>query len=201
MQLIIGTDRGMKLKSWIKQCEKSEVFKLNKEIKVFFENNEGLKRKIYTDGSTLYLCVAGKVKGKSNIKMLFLYGTPTRKNITELKKSLGLLVSNQTGGLLTLLKYSSEKDPSYQKSPEKNQFISGFSGNFESELKVEDDRVLYSIELCSIGSKGSAYFDLGIATKSRISAVRKIVEVFENDYFYEFTRRVKEKKMEGDIES
>lgn len=171
---------------------------MDKENKVFFNCNDGLKRKIYTDGTTLYLTVEGKVKGKSNIKMLFLYGTPTRKNISELKKSLGLLVSNQTGGLLTLLKYSSEKDQPYQKSPEKDQFISGFLGNFESELKVENGRVLYSIELCSVGSKGSAYFDLGLATKSRISTVRKIVEVFENDYFCEFTRRVKKKKLEGD---
>lgn len=174
------------------------MFELGKENKVFFECDEGFKRKIYTDGTTLYLTVEGKVKGKSNIKMLFLYGTPTRKNISELKKSLGLLVSNQTGGLLTLLKYSSEKDQPYQKSPEKDQFISGFLGNFESELKVENGRVLYSIELCSVGSKGSAYFDLGLATKSRISTVRKIVEVFENDYFCEFTRRVKKKKLEGD---
>lgn len=177
------------------------MFELDKEIKVLFECNEGLKRKIYTDGTTLYLSVEGKIRGKSNIKMTFLYGRPTRKNITELKKSLGLLAANQTGGLLTLLKYSAEKDQPYQKNPEKDQFISGFSGNFESELKVEDDRVLYSIELCSIGSKGSAHFDLGLATKSRISTVRKIVEVFENDYFCEFTRRVKKKKLEGDIKS
>lgn len=176
------------------------MFELGKE-QVFFECKEGLKRKIYTDDTTLYLSVEGKVKGKSNIKMLFLYGTPTSKNIAGLKKSLGLLASNQTGGLLTLLKYSSEKDQPYQKSLEKDHFISGFSGDFESELKVEDGRVLYFIELCSVGSKGSAYFDLGLATKSRISTVRKIVEVFENDYFCEFTRRVKKKKLEGDIES
>lgn len=174
---------------------------MDKENKVFFNCNEGLKRKIYTDGATLYLSVEGKIKNKSNIKMLFLYGTPTRKNISELKKSLGLLVSNQTGGLLTLLKYSGEKDQPYQKSLEKDQFISGFSGDFESELKVENGRVFYFIDLCSVGSKGSAHFDLGLATKSRISTVRKIVEVFENDYFCEFTRRVKEKKKEGDIEN
>lgn len=174
---------------------------MGKEKQVLFECTDILKRKIYTDGSTLFLSVEGKVKSKSHIKMLFLYDTPTRKNITELKKSLGLLVSNQTGGLLTLLKYSAEKDPQYQKSPEKDQFISGFSGDFEAELKVESGRVLYSIDLCSIGSKGSARFDLGLATKNRISTVRKIVEVFENDYFCEFTRRVKEKKLEGDIES
>lgn len=177
------------------------MLELDKEIKVLFECNEGLKRKIYTDGSTLYLSVVGKVKGKSQIKMFFLYGTPTRKNISELKRSLGLLASNQTGGLLTLLKYSAEKDQPYQKSLEKDQFISGFSGNFESELRVENGRVLYSIELCSVGSKGSACFDLGLATKSRISTIRKVVEVFENNYFYEFTRRVKEKKKEGDIEN
>lgn len=174
---------------------------MSKDKQVLFQDNEGFTRKIYTDGSTLYLSVEGKVKGKSHVKMIFLYGKPTRKNITELKKSLGLLVANQTGGLLTLLKYSAEKDQPYQKSPEKDHFISGFSGDFESELKVEDGRVLYSIELCSVGSKGSAHFDLGLATKSRISTVRKIVEVFENDYFCEFTRRVKKKKLEGDIES
>ena len=83
-------------------------------------------------------------------------------------------------------------DTPYNKSDLKDEFISGFSGLFESKLSVEDGRITYQIKLTNDFSEGYAFFDLDRASKNKIKLLKNSIEIFEKDYFNAFLLRLQQ---------
>lgn len=156
----------------------------------FFSCVDRPQRRIYSEGSTLYLTVKEQ-QNKACIDFKFKFGDASKENARELQHLLDLLTKNNRGGLFALLKYSNEPDQILcKKSPVSDRFISGFSGYFNSQLEVADGCVIYHIDLNSPYCKGFAHFDLGVAMKNRIRVLNTMIEGFEMDYLSVFIEKV-----------
>lgn len=163
----------------------------------FFYCVDRPQRKIYSEGSTLYLAVKEQ-QNKACIDFKFRFGDATKENARELQHLLDLLTKNNRGGLFALLKYSNEPDQLCKKSAVSDRFISGFSGYFNSQLEVIDERVIYHIDLNSPYCKGFAHFDLGVAMKNKIRFLNTMIEGFEMDYLSVFIEKVINRNMKDE---
>ena len=165
---------------------------------VFFNCVDSPQRKIYSDGSTLYLDLKEK-REKAYIDFRIRFGDSTKENATELRRSLDLLAKNSRGGLFALLRYSSEPDQILsRKNPIADRFVSGFDGCFKSVLEIKNGRILYYITLYGTYCKGTAFFDLGVAMKNRLNLMKAMIEGFEMNYLSTFIEKVIQRNAEDE---
>lgn len=57
-------------------------------------------------------------------------------------------------------------------------------------LEVKEGRLIYAIEMCSVGCYGEAKFDLGLAQRGRVTKISRMIEGFD-DYLMTFVYSVK----------
>jgi len=162
--------------------------------KIFYESPENLHNLIYDENDTLILSVSRfrNAENEAIIDFRFKLGSASKEKADDIKGILHLLKASQEGGFLTLIKQVYMPDTSYNKSDLKDEFISGFSGLFESELSVKDGRIIYQIKLTNDFSEGSAFFDLDRASKNKIKILKNSIEIFEKDYFNVFLLRLQQ---------
>ncbi|MBE7032893.1 MAG: hypothetical protein E7406_01530 [Ruminococcaceae bacterium] len=152
----------------------------------------------YDENNNLILFVSRyrNVENEAYIEFRFNMGSVSKEKADEVKGILHLLRSSKEGGFSTLIKQVYAPDTPYNKSDLKDEYISGFSGLFESELSVKDGRIIYQIKLTNDFSKGRAYFDLDRASKNKIKLLKNSIEIFEKDYFNEFLLKLQQIKAE-----
>lgn len=162
--------------------------------KVFYESPENLHNLILDENGTLFLSVSRfrNAENEAYINFRFNLGSVSKEKADEIKGMLHLLKASHEGGFLTLIKQVYAADTKYNKSDLKDEFISGFSGLFESELSIKDGRVIYQIKLTNDFSEGCAFFDLDKASRNKISLLKKSIENFEKEYFNKFLLRLQQ---------
>ncbi len=158
--------------------------------KTYFEKDGGLRREVFSENGKLYMAVEGK-GGKADIDFLFEFGPDYREDAKELWGLKDWLAKNNRGGLMALLRYAAEPDETRQRNDVlEDGLVGGMEGNFSSQLEVRDGRLVYTIEMLSVGCFGEAKFDLGKAYRGRVSKISRMVAGFE-DYLMSFVYTVK----------
>ncbi len=153
-------------------------------MNVLYENQKNLHNLIYESDGNMFLQVDEKNNcEKSNIRLVFDLGIVSNEKVKEVKRILYLLTAHKNGGLCTLVRRAFEEEKPHIKSPIKDDYISGFSGLFETELKVSSGRIVYDLKLTNVFSEGFCHFDLGFATKNDVNLIKKSIVIFEKDYF------------------
>ena len=162
--------------------------------KIFYESPENLHNLIYDENDTLILSVSRfrNAENEAFIDFRFNMGSVSKEKADETKSILHLLKASQEGGFLTLIKQVYAPDTPYNKTELKDEYISGFSGLFESELSVKEGRIIYQIKMTNDFSEGYAYFDLDRASKNKIKLLKNSIEIFEKDYFNVFLLKLQQ---------
>ncbi len=160
--------------------------------KVFYESPENLHNLIYDENDNLILSVSRfrNAENEAFIGFRFNMGFVSKEKADEIKSILHLLRASQEGGFLTLIKQVYSPDTPYNKADLKDEFISGYSGLYESGLSIKDGRIIYQIKLTNEFSEGYAFFDLDRASRNKIALLRKSIENFEKEYFNKFLLRL-----------
>ena len=160
--------------------------------KIFYESPENLHNKIHDESGNLILSVNRfrNAESEAYISFRFNMGSVSKDKADDIKAILHLLKASQEGGFLTLIKQVYAEDTPYNKATLEDEFISGFSGLFKSELSVKNGRIIYQIKLTNDFSNGYAFFDLDKASRNQISLLRKSIENFEKEYFNKFLLRL-----------
>lgn len=148
--------------------------------KVHYDKDErGLKRRVVSVDSKLVL-LAECDKDRVKVDFIFEFGPETKESIATLKKFASYLAINGRCGLLALMRYAEEPEKELKrKDLLEDGLVYGTEGNYSSDLSVKNGRLFYTVELQAVGCWGTAYFDLGVATKSRASLITSIVINFE----------------------
>lgn len=162
--------------------------------KIFYESPENLHNLIYDENGTLILSVSRfrNAENEAYIDFRFNIGAASKEKADEIKSILHLLKASQEGGFQTLIKQVYAPDTPYNKTDLKDEYISGFSGLFESELSIKDGRVIYQIKLTNDFSEGYAFFDLDRASKNKVKLLKNLIEIFEKDYFNAFLLKLQQ---------
>lgn len=158
--------------------------------KTYYEKDGGLRREVFGEEGKLYMSVVGKGE-KADIDFLFEFGPDNKEDAQELWSLKDWLAKSNRGGLLALLRYAAEPDETRQRNDVlEDGLVGGMEGNFSSQLEVKEGRLIYTIEMLSVGCFGEAKFDLGKAYRGRVSKISRMVEGFE-DYLMSFVYTVK----------
>lgn len=162
--------------------------------KIFYESPENLHNLIYDENDNLILSVSRfrNAENEAFLDFRFNMDSVSKEKADEIKSILHLLRASQEGGFQTLIKQVYAPDTPYNKADLKDEFISGYSGLFKSELSVKNGRIIYQIRLTNDFSKGYAFFDLDKASKNQISLLRKTIENFEKEYFNKFLLKLQQ---------
>lgn len=162
--------------------------------KIFYESPENLHNLIYDENDNLILSVSRfrNAENEAYIGFRFNVGSVSKEKADEIKGILHLLKASQEGGFQTLIRQVYAPDTPYNKADLKDEYISGFSGLFESELSVKDGRIIYQIRLTNDFSEGYAFFDLDRASKNKIKLLKNSIEIFEKEYFNEFLLKLQQ---------
>lgn len=108
----------------------------------------------------------------------FCFGRHTKENYAVLLEVAALLFKTSRSGLCALTKEAMKEDvPS---GPIKEGgLIGGIFGYFESELKIEKGRMIYTLTSEIAAVSGEAWYDLGIATKENVMRVKRKIKAIE----------------------
>ena len=162
-------------------------------MKIFYESQKNLHNLIYESDGKMFLRVDEENNcEKSNINMIFDLGVASNEKSEKIRKLLYLLTAHKDGGLYTLVRRVFEEDRPHIKPPIKDEYFSGFSGLFKTELKTENGRIIYDLKLMNDFSEGVCHFDLGVAIRNDVNLIKKSVEIFEKDYFNVFVLKLQE---------
>lgn len=147
---------------------------------IHYEKDErGLKRRVVSVDSKLVL-LAECDKDRVKVNFIFEFGPESKEAIEELKRYASYLAINSRCGLLALMKYAEEPEKKLKRKDLLDDgLVYGTEGNYSSDLSVKNGRLYYNVELAAVGCWGTAYFDLGVATKNRVNLICRIVENFE----------------------
>ena len=116
---------------------------------------------------------------REKTSLLFYFGEYTKENYEVLEEVATLLFKTRRHGLCALTGYTMEDDLVVTKGIEPNGFIGGVAGSFDSQLNVENGRIIYKLESGIVPVVGTAWYDLGVATKNNINLKRKMIQAFE----------------------
>ena len=162
-------------------------------MNILYESQKNLHNLIYESDGKIFLRVDEENNcEKSNINMVFDLGVASNEKSEKVRKLLYLLTAHKDGGLYTLVRRAFEEDRLHIKPPIKDEYFSGFSGLFKTELRTENGRIIYDLKLTNGFSKGDCHFDLGFAVRNDVNLIKKSVEIFEKDYFNIFLLKLQE---------
>lgn len=151
-----------------------------------------VKRRVWVDEETDLINIRVFSFGENyDIDLTFLYGKRNNKTLEGIYHSTEKLVKNSNGGLEAMIRISKEIRKSL-KGRRPDGFLFGSDGEYHSELVVERSRVFYAVTVNTPTAKGSIRFDLGLATKGRVSRIENLVAAWETLYFAPYLATVKE---------
>lgn len=151
-----------------------------------YEKNLGDLRIWYDDKG--FLCAFAE-KEKAHIDLKFSVNITSKQRFRALTT---YLVRNRNHALGLFLKLCDEKVEK-KKYIEKDGFITGTTGFFNSCLQVLDGVLIYDLSMNMQECQGFCKFDFGVANVDRTHKIHNYVVSFENDYFSNFLREVQEK--------
>ncbi|MEG1723794.1 MAG: hypothetical protein RR313_00230 [Anaerovoracaceae bacterium] len=162
---------------------------------IHFESDNTYHLQIEVRNKRLLLYVSLKDE-ETKINLDFDFALATQENLDICKNLLPLLNAEEMGGFKRLVNWSRSSTKEQVKGIiVKDALLYWNEGQFSSELKVENGRLLYTIKSVIFCCGGSAFFDFGLATRSKVRRIEKAVYLFEQDYLTYFFWKVKDKNI------
>lgn len=136
------------------------------------------KREAVVFDGKLYLDITREAD-REKTSLQFYFGNDTNENYEVLQNVASLLFKTKNHGLCALTAYTLEEDMVDTEDIEPDGLIDGGIGHFDSRLSVEKGRIIYQFESSIPSVAGSAWYDLGVATKNNITLKKKMIRAFE----------------------
>lgn len=159
---------------------------------ILADKSDVLERKVFAEKNRIELTVEGDADyAKADIG--FLFSVQTKDDIAEFCRMADPIWKE---GLVLMAAYASHPEEE-GKAVQPDDILGGLEGYFSSTLQVEDGRIIYELQLCSLGSDGELFFDFGPAVPERCEKITKIISHFEKK-LVTFTYAVKHNFIEAD---
>lgn len=138
-----------------------------------------IRRAIVNEDNELFLDIENETE-REKTSLQFYFGKYTDENYGVLKDVAASLFRTRKSGLCALTCYATEEQ-ALAEDIKPDELIDGGYGLFDSELRIENGRIIYKLESNVVPVAGDAWYDFGVATKDRVSLIRKKIRTFEHN--------------------
>lgn len=135
-----------------------------------------LRQAVSYDGD-LFLEIAHNTERETTF-LSFCFGKNTQESYEVLSEVAALLFKTSRSGLCALTK-ETMKEEDLSEPVIKDDLVGGIFGFFDSELKIEKGRVIYTFTSEIAAVSGEAQYDLGIATKENVTRLKRKIKAIE----------------------